>query len=224
MVEVYFFDFSNTLFDETSSIDPEKMRLLLDEQLNAKYTLDDCRNFCMDIVKFSSSKRGVELREKSDLSMRLHREAWTACIAECKTVPVEFVDVFYDVFCNGENWKPFHDTKKTLCRIKNSGGRIYILSNIGWDIRKAFISSSLDCYIDGYVLSYECGLIKPDERFFEFSLKKAECQASQVLMVGDNEIADAGGVSLGIKTYILPSKHRSFRVRGLSHIFSINVC
>ena len=63
--------------------------------------------------------------------------------------------------------------------------------------------------IDGWVLSYEHGVQKPDPSIFELSLQAAGAPAQDVLMVGDRASHDDAASGLGIDTLILPARARA---------------
>jgi len=73
--------------------------------------------------------------------------------------------------------------------------------------------------INGVVLSYEVGLVKPDIRIFQAALDAIACPANEALMVGDSGRDDSGGTALGIRTLILP--RTSGRVHGLGAVVSL---
>jgi HAD superfamily hydrolase (TIGR01549 family) len=91
-----------------------------------------------------------------------------------------------------------------LRELTRRGIRIVVASNIGMDIRACLGRVGLAEVIDGVVLSYEVGMVKPDTGIFAHALDLLEVPASRALMVGDSWRADAGGAALGIRTLILP--------------------
>jgi FMN phosphatase YigB (HAD superfamily) len=58
--------------------------------------------------------------------------------------------------------------------------------------------------LDGVVLSFEVGLVKPDPAIYARALELLDIPGSQTLMVGDSPRDDVGGVPLKIRTLILP--------------------
>ena len=58
--------------------------------------------------------------------------------------------------------------------------------------------------LDGVVLSYEVGLVKPDPAIYARALELLGVAGSRTLMVGDSPRDDVGGVPLQIRTLILP--------------------
>jgi len=51
------------------------------------------------------------------------------------------------------------------------------------------------------ITSQEVGTQKPDKKFFEYALKRADCLAHEAVMVGDHPIADIRGAeNAGIRS------------------------
>jgi HAD superfamily hydrolase (TIGR01509 family) len=73
--------------------------------------------------------------------------------------------------------------------------------------------------IDGLVLSFEVGLVKPDPAIYARALEVLGVPAGQALMVGDSPKDDVGGVSLGIRTLVLPRTEGP--VHGLTTVLQI---
>jgi HAD superfamily hydrolase (TIGR01509 family) len=58
--------------------------------------------------------------------------------------------------------------------------------------------------LDGVVLSYEVGTVKPQPEIFAHALEFLAMPAADALMVGDSWRDDAGAAAVGIRTLILP--------------------
>lgn len=71
------------------------------------------------------------------------------------------------------------------------------MSNIGWDLRPVFREHGLDGFVDAYVLSYEHGVAKPDERLFRTACEALGVTPRETLMVGDDVRADGGATAAG---------------------------
>jgi FMN phosphatase YigB (HAD superfamily) len=96
------------------------------------------------------------------------------------------------------------DTLPVLRELKSRGVKIVVLSNIGMDIRGCLDRAGLSDLLNGVVLSYEVGLVKPDPAIYAHALELLDVPGSQTLMVGDSPQDDVGGVILKIRTLILP--------------------
>jgi HAD superfamily hydrolase (TIGR01549 family) len=103
-----------------------------------------------------------------------------------------------------DQWIAFDDALPVLKELKARGIRIVLLSNIGLDIRPHLELINVADLLDGVVLSYEVGVVKPAPEIFQHALDRLQVPAEQTLMVGDSWQADTGGAALGIRTLVLP--------------------
>ncbi len=82
--------------------------------------------------------------------------------------------------------------------LKSKGYKIALITNLlnpDYDMTTKF-----DFKFDAITLSYELGAVKPDKSLFLDCLKKLNLDASEVIMVGDNLLADIkGSEAVGIK-------------------------
>jgi FMN phosphatase YigB (HAD superfamily) len=72
------------------------------------------------------------------------------------------------------------------------------------DIRGCLDRAGLSDLLNGVVLSYEVGLVKPDPGIYAHALQLLDVPGGQTLMVADSPQDDVGGVILKIRTLILP--------------------
>ena len=116
-------------------------------------------------------------------------------------------------------WHAYEDTIPTIEALQEIGVKVCLLSNAGVPIRTVLDREGLTPLINGVVLSYEVGLVKPDIRIFQTALDAIDCPANEALMVGDSGRDDSGGTALGIRTLILP--RTSGPVHGLGAVVSL---
>jgi HAD superfamily hydrolase (TIGR01549 family) len=138
-----------------------------------------------------------------DLDEDAHREAFTALAAEAHGVFEGLADALYDRMASPEGWVAYADSFATLVALKAQGFPIALVSNIGFDARPVMEHLGLARFIDAWILSYEVGFCKPDEKIFYAACHALDVEPSRVLMVGDT-IADAGASHVGARTYLLP--------------------
>ena len=79
-----------------------------------------------------------------------------------------------------------------------------MLSNVGFDLTPTLERTGVGALIDGAVMSYAVGVVKPDPGIFQRSLEVLDLPASEVLMVGDAWRDDAGAAALGVRTLSCP--------------------
>lgn len=98
--------------------------------------------------------------------------------------------------------------------------KVFMLSNtnpvIMPYIEKTYFTQeglTINDYFDRLFLSYEMGMMKPDRKIFEATLKIADIKASETLFIDDAEANIETALALGFKTY-LTSPGEDFR-----HIF-----
>jgi HAD superfamily hydrolase (TIGR01493 family) len=101
-------------------------------------------------------------------------------------------------------WPPYADTPALLAGLRQRGVRVVVVSNTGWDVRNPFRHHGLDGLVDGWVLSCEVGVAKPDPRIFALACRAAGVAPAEALMIGDNPVADGGAALAGIPTLVLP--------------------
>ena len=115
---------------------------------------------------------------------------------------------------------PYADTEGALSALKRRGAAIAVVSDIHYELAPHFAAYGLESYVDSYILSYQFGTQKPDERLFQAALDALGVRAEEALMVGDRPARDCGGVALGIKTMILPPVANG-SVRGLDAVLRL---
>lgn len=97
------------------------------------------------------------------------------------------------------------DVAETLRLVTARGLKVAILSDIHFDLRPVFVAADLDRFVDGYVLSFECGVQKPDPAIFRAALDALGSSPGQTLMVGDRASHDGAAVELGMPTLLVPT-------------------
>lgn len=144
-----------------------------------------------------------------DLSFADHARVFHELLAAGPSVDPALADTLHAVMLS--TWHVYDDTLPTLRALRAAGVRICLLSNAGLPIRTVLDRDGVTPWIDGLVLSYELGYVKPDVRIFEAALDALGLPAGDCLMVGDSAKDDGGGATVGIRTLILP------RTRGPVH-------
>ena len=101
----------------------------------------------------------------------------------------------------------YDGVKEILEELKNSGRKIYLLSN-AQRIFTEYELNMLDVikYFDGIMISSDYGVKKPDRRFFELLLNKYNLHAAESIMIGNDLMTDIyGGNMAGIDTCYIHS-------------------
>jgi putative hydrolase of the HAD superfamily len=110
------------------------------------------------------------------------------------------------------SYKPtliYSNTKDYLKIIKSEGIGINILSNTGFikgfTLKKLMAFYELEECFNFQIYSDECGFSKPNKKIFDLVHKEVpHIDKSQILHVGDNEIADyKGALEYGFKAHLI---------------------
>ena len=102
-------------------------------------------------------------------------------------------------------WIPYAQTGATLRTLHDHALAIGIVSNTGWDVRTVFAAHKMSGFVTSFTLSYEAGAVKPRRGIFDVACRSLGLAADQLMMVGDDPVADSGAVLAGIRTLLLPA-------------------
>lgn len=100
--------------------------------------------------------------------------------------------------------------------LKSKDIKIAVLTNgIFIDQANKLVKLKLDSFVDYLVTSDMCAADKPDPKIFKYLLNKMDVSENQVLMIGDDIVADIKGANdLGIKTMFLKNNsHKNVDMR-----------
>lgn len=139
-----------------------------------------------------------------DCDQRRHRDVYYAVFADAG-LDDDLSDALYAV---ESDWTHNHfadDVGETLRWVTNRGCQVVILSDIHFDLRPAFVAADLDRFVDGYVLSFECGVQKPNSAIFRAALDALGSSPGRTLMVGDRASHDGAAVELRMPTLLVPT-------------------
>jgi HAD superfamily hydrolase (TIGR01493 family) len=134
---------------------------------------------------------------RRDLSMDAHRSAYTTLISETELPWPGLADALYERHATPQAWRPYPDTVGVLELLADRAIPVAVVSNIGWDLRPVFRYHRIDHLVHGYVLSFEEGAAKPDPRIFRRACELLGHAPADVLMVGDDRVADGGATAIG---------------------------
>ncbi|WP_204014322.1 HAD family hydrolase [Virgisporangium aurantiacum] len=157
---------------------------------------------CTHLDHLWQHAHSIDPTSERDLSQARHQDVFARTVAMIPGIKPDLIAALYTVL--PDQWVTFDDTLPVLRELRSRGVRVVVLSNIGIDIRNYLDRVGVGELLDGVVLSYEVGLVKPDPAIFAHALELLDVPGSQTLMVGDSPRDDVGGVSLNIRTLILP--------------------
>jgi HAD superfamily hydrolase (TIGR01509 family) len=199
------FDFHATLVeggDARRWIEAALRRLAEEGNAEPDLSADQLAGLCEHLHQIWHHAHTIDPGSERDLSQDRHWDVFNRTVALYPGIKPDLIAALYAVM--PDQWVPFVDTLPVLRELKSRGVRIVVLSNIGLDIRPLLDRVGVSGLLDGVVLSFEVGLVKPDPAIFARALELLDVPGSQTLMVGDSPRDDVGGVSLKIRTLILP--------------------
>jgi HAD superfamily hydrolase (TIGR01493 family) len=145
-----------------------------------------------------------ELRHPRDLDAAVWRARWQELYAVADDEVPGLGAAVYRAMHDPLEWRPFASTAATLRRLHAAHVPVGVVSNTGWDVRAVFAAHGLGELVLAFLLSYEAGVVKPAPVMFERACAAIGLQPAQVLMVGDDVVADAGAARAGLTTLLLP--------------------
>ena len=130
-----------------------------------------------------------------------------------KRIPPEYHDDFKAV-C--ENWDicmtPLDGAKEFCNYLKENGYRVYILSNASTEFYKYFPRwFSLD-FFDGYVVSCDLHIIKPDVAIYKCLMNKYSLTAAECLFVDDVKANTEGAEKAGMNAFWFKGNYEEVKV------------
>lgn len=146
--------------------------------------------------------REVDPDSRRDLDPEQHRQVFDRLIAAAPGLDTELADALYASM--HLQWDGYADTVPVLRALREKGVRVVMLSNVGFDLTPTLERTGIGPLLDGAVMSFVLGAVKPDPAIFRKALELLDLPESQVLMVGDAWRDDGGAAALGVRTLILP--------------------
>ncbi|HWM39993.1 MAG TPA: HAD family hydrolase [Streptomyces sp.] len=159
--------------------------------------------------------------DERDLSAQQHRTAYTGLARQVPLPHPGLYDALYERHMRPEAWQPYPDTAEVLSTLREREVPVAVVSNIGWDLRPVFREHGLAPYVRDYVLSYEHGVRKPDPRIFHAGCTALGLAPEDVLMVGDDEQADAGAAGIGCAVHLVRHLPAGARPDGLLPVLTL---
>ncbi|MFC0100986.1 HAD family hydrolase [Micromonospora marina] len=214
-VTTVLFDFAWTLFARNSERWVGNAAASIGRTLTAGEAHRIARDFAELLRKTATDPAHIA----RDLDPRVWDRAILTVLEQIPGVDQRLASILHET--HAEAIEPYADTVATLSALRDSGVRIGVVSNVGWDIRECFARHGLDGYVDAFVLSYEVGFVKPDPRFWGTALDALHAVPGQTLMVGDHPTGDGGSVSAGIPALILPMVNSPAQNRGFEYVLRL---
>jgi HAD superfamily hydrolase (TIGR01549 family) len=215
-IRAVLFDWGDTLFTS-----PDAALVIVDAARERGVTVDEPGARALWDEIWAAGKTPEELAKGRDLSLDLHRSAWTALFERAESLAPGLAPVLYERVMSQERWIPYEDTEPTLRALRDRGIRIGVVSNVPRDLAPIFEAKGLRHLVDAFTHSYEVGAEKPDPRIFVAACAKLGVAPEETLMVGDHAIADGGAVKAGLRFLHLAGEVPPGGVRGLDEVVRV---
>ncbi len=215
-IDTLLLDFGHTLFDTASS---PSFIVSWAAAHGSTISLDDATRL-WDAARVAS-RTPEEFAKGRDRTPELHRACWTDLWSALDQRAPGLADALYAHETGPKGWVPYADTRAFLEGAKERGLRIAIISDVAFPLEPLLEHHGLGSFIDVFVLSYRHGALKADgPLLFDVALEALGAEASGALMVGDNHVNDALGVTAGVRTFLLPHAPTGSS-RGLASVLAL---
>jgi HAD superfamily hydrolase (TIGR01509 family) len=146
----------------------------------------------------------VEVYDKRDLSAAAHRTAYVGLLSTVAGGYDGLAEALYAQVLRPEGWLPYRDALRVVTALADSGFKLGVVSNVGFDLRPVLRRHGFEALADNCTLSFEHGVAKPDAAIFREATRSVGADPSETLMVGDHPEADAAAAAIGCPTLLLP--------------------
>ena len=215
-IDTLLLDFGHTLFDTASS---PSFIVSWAAAHGSTLALSDATRLWDDARL--TSRTPEEFGKGRDRTPELHRACWTDLWSTLDERAPGLADALYEHETGPQGWVPYADTRSFLEGAKKRGLKIAIISDVAFALEPLLEHHGLASFIDAFVLSYRHGALKADgPLLFDVALDALRAEASTALMVGDNNVNDAFGITAGLRTLLLPHAPTGSS-RGLASVLAL---
>ncbi len=201
MYETYIFDLYGTLVDIRTDEKKEELwdRLALFYAFyGADYTSDELHLAYDRLTKEMSAGKGGIRKETHEAYPEIRIEEVFHALFHGKGVNADelltrHAGQFFRIL-SMEHLRLYDGTEEMLSALRNSGKKIYLLSN-AQQIFTAYEMKALKItpYFDGIFISSEHGCKKPDVEFFESLIRTYDIDRKKAVMIGNDGVCDIEG-------------------------------
>lgn len=183
MIRSLIFDMGNVLLDYNPKVcldlylerEADK-EVIMNELFRSSEWVEADRGCITRAEMFESIRRRVPERLHSALKQCI--EGWQVCM------------------------KPLHGAEQFLQAAKNAGYGIYLLSNASSSVYEYFPGFLPFAFFDGYVISSDVHLLKPDPAIYRYLLKRYQLKPEECLFIDDRADNVAGAEATGMKGFV----------------------
>lgn len=220
MYETCIFDLYGTLVDIRTNEKKEELwdRLALFYAFyGADYTPDELHFVYDRLTKEMSAGKGGIRKDAHEAYPEIRiEEVFQALFREkgvnADEVLIRHTGQFFRIL-SMEHLKLYDGTEEMLSALRNSGKKIYLLSNAQQIFTEYEMNAlKITPYFDGIFISSEHGCKKPDTEFFEKLIRTYNIDREKSIMIGNDGVCDiegakkAGLATLYVRTEISPKE------------------
>jgi HAD superfamily hydrolase (TIGR01509 family) len=143
--------------------------------------------------------------QRRDLDPEIHRTVYTESLRQAGLTEPGLAERGYERMLDPASWAVYPDVRAALERLRDAGIPVAVVSNIAWDIRPIFELAGIADLVTTFVLSFQEGAVKPDEKLFRIACDRLGVDPADALMIGDSAEADGGAAALGCQVEIIPA-------------------
>lgn len=203
------FDFGDTLFTH-----PDGTALLVAQGSTADEAEEAIEG------AWRESKTAQAMTKNRDRDPESHHRGWLELLQPIEDRSPGMAEVLYRKTILTPEWVPYPDTVPVLRELRRRGVPFQVLSNVAEPLTPLFARHGLDGVVNGYTLSYEHALEKPDPELFRIACRALGTDPRETLTVGDSYLADGAAALIGMPVLLLPMVPRG-SVRGLGHVLDL---
>lgn len=230
ILRVVFFDAAGTLFDARQPVGRTYARLAREFGLD----LSDAAVTAGFRRAFGTSPELAFGKGHSEAQLRnLERAWWKAVVARTfeglGDFPRfdDFFEALFAFFADPKHWEVDPEASATLCRLKQQGLELGVISNFDFRLYQILEALELKPHFNSITISSQAGFAKPRREVFEAALAKHGRRPAEALHVGDSvrldfEAAAAVGMSAALvdRGFAGPVsiEDRKARIRSLAYL------
>lgn len=99
-------------------------------------------------------------------------------------------------------WEPYPEAKQVLAEVRSRGYRVGLVSNWGPAAEAILDRHGFRPFFEATVISYACGVLKPDPAIFRLAAERLDVAPESCLMAGDHLQADVwGALGAGMRAF-----------------------
>ncbi len=118
----------------------------------------------------------------------------------CKRIPERLYPLCAEILMTWhEHFLPIESTYPVVKELKDRGYKLYTLTNAAERFRVYYLNNPAFELMDGFVVSAEEKLLKPDRRIYQVLLDRYNLKAEECFFIDDSAANIEGAAKLGIR-------------------------